>query len=180
MDIGDSKLKCLPARERQCFCQKTEIQWKPILTFLLHFDFGNYFKKIETFCNQKSFNFCIFLFIFPFYLTDNIVEKHIVLMCSFYTMSNKDKTFCSEWKRKEQKDFTNRKELETIADKTWAKITMTYLKSGSKPPESSSASESLFDKFWIRFGSSHSNFTDWNLSKSNLDICGLIDLFQCP
>ena len=32
--------------------------------------------------------------------TDNIVEKHIVLMWPFYTMSNKDKTFSFETQQK--------------------------------------------------------------------------------
>ena len=96
MDIGDSKLKCLPARERHCFCQKQKFNENQFLRFYFTLTLGIILKKQKLFRNQKSFNFCIFLFIFPFYLTDNIVEKHIVLMWPFYTMSNKDKTFCPE------------------------------------------------------------------------------------
>ena len=57
-------------------------------------------------------------------------------------------------KTKRTKRFkkTIEKNLKTIADKTLAKITMTYLKSRSKPPESSSASHYITVWCALSFG----------------------------
>ena len=67
------------------------------ITFL-HFRGSLYFSNIVL-------SFYIFLLSCR---TDNIVEKHIVLMWPFYTMSNRDKTFSFETQQKQNvKSNTN-------------------------------------------------------------------------